>query len=102
MWSVIPSCINGVAVIAREKEIKGWRRSKKIKLIESTNPHWHDLPADWQNVYKSKLTSTAREIPRPAGESAGLRGDAPEMVKAADGHGGRQGCADNHALPTLQ
>jgi hypothetical protein len=76
MWSVIPSCINGVAVIAREKEIKGWRRSKKIKLIESTNPHWH-LPADWQKVYKLKLTRTAREIPRPAGESAGLRDDAP-------------------------
>ena len=24
--------------IAREKELKGWRRSKKIALIESTNP----------------------------------------------------------------
>ena len=29
--------------IAREKEIKGWRRSKKIALIESMNPHWDDL-----------------------------------------------------------
>ena len=28
------------AAITREKEIKGWRRSKKIKLIESMNPHW--------------------------------------------------------------
>ncbi len=26
------------AAINREKEIKGWRRSKKIKLIESMNP----------------------------------------------------------------
>ena len=26
--------------IAREKEIKKWNRSKKIKLIESTNPKW--------------------------------------------------------------
>ena len=32
--------------IAREKEIKGWVRSKKIKLIESINPNWHDLAAD--------------------------------------------------------
>ena len=31
------------SAIAREKEIKGWRRSKKIALIEATNPHWQDL-----------------------------------------------------------
>ena len=29
--------------IAREKEIKGWRRERKIRLIESTNPEWSDL-----------------------------------------------------------
>jgi putative endonuclease len=29
--------------IAREKEIKGWRREKKIRLIESTNPYWKIL-----------------------------------------------------------
>ena len=29
--------------IAREKQLKGWRRSKKIKLIESLNPNWNDL-----------------------------------------------------------
>jgi len=29
--------------IAREKEIKGWLRSKKIKLIEKANPKWEDL-----------------------------------------------------------
>jgi len=29
--------------IAREKEIKGWRREKKFALIESINPHWRDL-----------------------------------------------------------
>ena len=27
----------------REKQIKGWRRSKKIALIESANPTWADL-----------------------------------------------------------
>ncbi|MGB0010539.1 MAG: GIY-YIG nuclease family protein [Candidatus Sulfotelmatobacter sp.] len=40
------------AAIDREKEIKGWRRSKKIKLIESMNPRWEDLAKDWENVYK--------------------------------------------------
>jgi putative endonuclease len=33
--------------IRREKEIKGWRRSKKIVLIESTNPLWDDLAEHW-------------------------------------------------------
>src|SRR5271157_2238506 len=32
--------------IAREKELKGWRRSKKIALIESANPVWIDLSRD--------------------------------------------------------
>jgi putative endonuclease len=40
------------AAIAREKEIKGWRRSKKIRLIESMNPHWDDLAEEWTDVYK--------------------------------------------------
>jgi len=29
--------------IAREKQLKGWRRAKKIALIESVNRHWLDL-----------------------------------------------------------
>jgi putative endonuclease len=33
--------------IAQEKEIKGWRRSKKISLIKSINPKWKDLAEDW-------------------------------------------------------
>jgi len=33
--------------IAREKQLKGWRRSKKVGLIESLNPHWLDLAKDW-------------------------------------------------------
>ena len=35
------------AAIEREKQIKGWLRSKKIELIESTNPRWIDLAQDW-------------------------------------------------------
>jgi len=33
--------------INREKQLKGWRRSKKIALIESLNPHWLDLAREW-------------------------------------------------------
>ena len=35
------------AAIAREKQIKGWLRKKKIDLIETMNPKWADLSADW-------------------------------------------------------
>jgi putative endonuclease len=33
--------------IGREKQLKGWRREKKIALIKKTNPHWLDLAKDW-------------------------------------------------------
>ena len=35
------------SAIAREKQIKGWVRKKKIALIESQNPKWHDLSEGW-------------------------------------------------------
>ncbi len=33
--------------IAREKQIKGWVRRKKIALIEASNPNWQDLSEEW-------------------------------------------------------
>jgi putative endonuclease len=33
--------------IAREKAIKGWNRSRKVKLVEGRNPTWEDLAQDW-------------------------------------------------------
>ena len=41
------SCSEPGVAIAREKQIKGWRRSKKIALVKSTNPGWKDLCGDW-------------------------------------------------------
>ncbi len=35
-----------LAAIVREKQIKGWRRARKIALIESLNPEWRDLADD--------------------------------------------------------
>ena len=35
------------AAIAREKQLKSWRRSKKIALIESSNPQWKDFSLGW-------------------------------------------------------
>ena len=40
--------------IAREKQIKGWRRTKKIQLIVSMNPTWKDLAEDWFPELKKK------------------------------------------------
>ena len=33
--------------IAWEKQLKNWRRDKKIQLIESVNPSWDDLSSEW-------------------------------------------------------
>ena len=35
------------SAIAREKQLKGWLRARKVALIESVNPDWHDLSNDW-------------------------------------------------------
>ena len=35
------------SAISREKELKGWRREKKVALIERENLGWRDLAADW-------------------------------------------------------
>src|SRR5271155_4859256 len=71
------------AAIDREKEIKGWRRSKKIALIESMNPRWEDLAKDWGKEYKP-AAADHRESPRPAGENAALRDDALETEPKVD------------------
>jgi predicted GIY-YIG superfamily endonuclease len=33
--------------IAREKQIKAWRRSHKVNLIAQSNPDWRDLGEEW-------------------------------------------------------
>jgi putative endonuclease len=33
--------------IGREKQLKGWGRPKKVALIETMNPRWIDLSAEW-------------------------------------------------------
>jgi putative endonuclease len=54
------------AAIAREKEIKGWTRAKKIRLIESINPEWRDLSEEWyssedaEGINKSEIDPSLR------------------------------------------
>lgn len=45
------------SAIQREKQIKGWLRSKKIALIESMNPTWKDLSDRWYPTGDSSLRS---------------------------------------------
>jgi putative endonuclease len=41
------STSNVHTALAREKQIKGWLRAKKIALINSINPEWKDLSEEW-------------------------------------------------------
>jgi putative endonuclease len=36
-----------ISAISREKQIKKWRREKKVALIDSMNPDWKDLSDGW-------------------------------------------------------
>lgn len=38
---------NVYVAIGREKQVKRWRREKKIALIEKLNPRWQDLAGNW-------------------------------------------------------
>jgi putative endonuclease len=38
---------NSRAMVEMEREMKSWRRKRKVRLIEATNPGWQDLALDW-------------------------------------------------------
>ncbi len=47
-WLVYYEATSDVtAAIAREKQLEGWLRSRKVALIESFNPEWDDLSETW-------------------------------------------------------
>jgi putative endonuclease len=54
-----------LAAIAREKQIKGWRRSKKITLIESMNPRWRDLSEEWRDPVPQGTVVVERDSSSP-------------------------------------
>jgi len=63
------------AAITREKEIKGWRRGKKIKLIESMNPRWGGLGKGLgQRVQACPRSNRARGDPSPRWRKRGSSG----------------------------
>ncbi len=38
------------SAIAREKQIKGWVRRRKLELVASMNAEWHDLSDGWYDT----------------------------------------------------
>jgi putative endonuclease len=50
------------AAIAREKQLKGWLRIRKLGLIISTNPTWLDLSADWGKPIKPSSSLASFEM----------------------------------------
>jgi putative endonuclease len=68
--------------IAREKQIKPWRREKKIRIIEMMNPTWQDLSADWGEPIEP-LGNAGPSAPRP-----------PAAKEAAENTRGRCGRDD--------
>jgi putative endonuclease len=46
--------------IFREKQLKGWRRQKKMALVETTNPRWQDLAEQWGREMRFRGQSLGR------------------------------------------
>ncbi len=60
------------AAIAREKQLKNWRREKKINLIERLNPTWTDLSRELFGEIEEHRELSAEMVEEEAGKS--LRG----------------------------
>jgi putative endonuclease len=53
--------------IARETEIKKWRREKKVELIRRENPTWEDLAAGWGGAAEMTVGKADSSPPLRAG-----------------------------------
>ncbi len=62
-----------LAAIAREKQIKSWRREKKIALIQSVNRDWQDLSAGWYGADAGRVKASSR--PSRTGQDSSLRSE---------------------------
>jgi putative endonuclease len=61
--------------IGREKQLKGWRREKKIALIKSVNSHWLDLSKSW---YEPLVRNQGRDA-----STSSVRSQATEQTPAS-------------------
>jgi putative endonuclease len=56
------ACSEVRIALQREKQIKSWRREKKVALVKTTNPEWKDLAASW---LRSRAVSGQGRDPSP-------------------------------------
>ncbi len=69
--------------IAREKQIKAWRREKKGALVESENPTWRDLePSRYAHTSETPSTSSFRTPRLRSGQAPVRNPDAPRSTSA--------------------
>ncbi|HZD30245.1 MAG TPA: GIY-YIG nuclease family protein [Candidatus Angelobacter sp.] len=47
--------------IAREKQLKGWTRAKKVALFEKENPKWEDLSLKWNSATEQELLAQFKQ-----------------------------------------
>jgi len=71
--------------IAREKEIKGWRREKKLWLIQRENPTWEDLSERLTN--EQQRDRQKPEIQHPATPTAKADPSPPFAKSSRPGSG---------------
>jgi putative endonuclease len=57
------------AAIEREKQLKGWKREKKIALVEGMNPHWQDLSSTLTEKFDPPVA-----VPLPTSIHSGVPG----------------------------
>lgn len=58
--SVVRKIFTAVSAIDRENQLKGWRRSKKIALIEDQNLEWHSKEKTTSKSWHTISPQTAR------------------------------------------
>jgi putative endonuclease len=54
------------SAIAREKQLKGWLRGRKLELIIASNPTWLDLSKEWGKPIEPFDLEREEELIKPA------------------------------------
>jgi len=65
--------------IAREKQIKAWTRAKRLALIKTMNPAWHDLANGWGEPTEMQIPRSARD------DNIKNSGDNPKNLEDSNG-----------------
>ena len=70
--------------IAKEKQLKGWRRAKKLNLIRTINPEFKDLAQTWG---WKMITIHEKMYPRPSSAYRSRSCCRAQWLKSSEQHG---------------